>query len=75
MAVDRKLMAVDVDLGSTLVVSAPKAFFIAQMVRFEAPNRYVVSGDGQRFLINASVEEMSQTPITVVLNWPAGLRK
>jgi Tol biopolymer transport system component len=75
IAPDRKLMAVDVTMGSTFETSAPKALFQTQVVRYEAPNRYVVVGDGQRFLVNAPVEEVSQTPITVVLNWTAALMK
>ena len=68
-------MAVDVKLGSTFETSAPKTLFQTQVVRHEAPNRYVVTGDGQRFLVNSPVGEVSQTPITVVLNWTAALKK
>jgi Tol biopolymer transport system component len=75
IAADRKLMAVDVKLGSTFETSAPKTLFQTQVVRHEAPNRYVVTGDGQRFLVNSPVGEVSQTPITVVLNWTAALKK
>ena len=75
IAADRKLMAVEVSLTSTFGTSAPKALFQTQVVRYGAPNRYVVTGDGQRFLVNSPVEEVSQTPITVVLNWTASLKK
>lgn len=68
-------MAVDVKLGSTVETGAPKALFQTQVVRYEAPNRYVVTGDGQRFLVNSPVEQTSQTPITVILNWTAQLKK
>jgi hypothetical protein len=53
-------------------------------VLFEAPvdsattataNRYDVSADGQRFLVNAPVENAGPAPITVVVNWTAGLKK
>jgi eukaryotic-like serine/threonine-protein kinase len=36
---------------------------------------YDVSADGQRFLVNAVVEDAASTPINVVLNWTAGLKK
>ena len=41
------------------------------------PFRYDVTADGKRFLINtrAQLEEATSTPITVVLNWTAGLKK
>ena len=35
---------------------------------------YVPSSDGQRFLLNTQIEQ-PPTPITVVLNWMAGLKK
>ena len=35
---------------------------------------YAVSADGQRFLLNTSLEAGSP-PMTVVLNWPALLKK
>ena len=35
---------------------------------------YDVSADGQRFLIN-SVETDASAPVTLVLNWPAGMKK
>ena len=34
---------------------------------------YDVSNDGQRFLIDAAVEGPIQSPVTIVLNWQAGL--
>jgi hypothetical protein len=37
---------------------------------------YQVSADGQRFLINERLVATSQnTPITVMLNWAAALKK
>jgi hypothetical protein len=38
-------------------------------------SRYDVSADGQRFLINARVENVTPTPITIVVNWTAGLKQ
>ena len=37
--------------------------------------QYDVTADGQRFLVNTSVEQKVSSPITVVLNWTAGLKK
>ena len=36
---------------------------------------YDVSADGQRFLVNTLVEETASAPITLVVNWAAGLKK
>ena len=37
-------------------------------------NNYVVSGDGQRFLINSTIDE-TDAPINVVVNWTANLKR
>jgi len=75
IAPDRKLMAVDVKLGATFEMGTPKPLFQTQVSGFASPNRYDVSADGQRFLVNSSVQEQSRTPIVVILNWIAGLKK
>jgi len=36
---------------------------------------YDVSPDGQRFLVNTLAEEDAAAPITLVVNWPALLKK
>jgi serine/threonine protein kinase len=45
------------------------------LVRYDAPNRYCVSADGQRFLVNSPAEEASTTPITVILNWASEFKR
>jgi len=54
----------------------PKQLFQALLVSgFGWRNRYVVSLDGQRFLMLAPAGETVSPPITVVLNWPALVEK
>ena len=67
----RKLMAVDVRaVGATFQAGVPRALFEANLdPRTNVRNRYVVSPDGQRFLIIAPAEQAGPTPLTVVLNW------
>jgi hypothetical protein len=36
---------------------------------------YDVTADGQRFLVNTLVEAPPPPPITIVLNWTAGLKR
>ena len=36
---------------------------------------YDASRDGRRFLVNTQSGDLAATPITVVLNWTAGLKK
>jgi hypothetical protein len=38
-------------------------------------NQYLVTKDGQRFLVNRSVEDENSAPLTVVMNWDAAHRK
>lgn len=71
---DRRLMAVDVRPQQKFEMDAPKPLFQTQVARYEAPNRYAVSRDGQRFLVNSAVEETSHI-ITVVLNWTVDLKR
>ncbi|HEV8588252.1 MAG TPA: protein kinase [Pyrinomonadaceae bacterium] len=75
MTPERTLMAVDVKLGATFEMGTPKPLFQTSVSSFESPNRYDVSADGQRFLVNSSINETSRTPIVVIVNWAAGLKK
>jgi len=70
-----KLMAVEVKAGpSSLEAGAPRTLFEAPMVSEARRNRYVVTADGQRFLILTPLREAPGT-ISVVLNWTAGLKR
>jgi hypothetical protein len=70
---DNKLMAATVDgKGSRFEVGNVKPLFAT---RAGGPRSwYAVSPDGQRFLINTAPEQTA-APLTVVLNWTAGLEK
>jgi len=59
--------------GASFDVGAVKPLF--QMSTTGTNHRYAVSADGQRFLINSALEQATSGPITVVLNWTAGLKK
>ncbi|HYT31056.1 MAG TPA: hypothetical protein VEO37_00560, partial [Thermoanaerobaculia bacterium] len=74
IAADRKLMAVEVQTDPTLQADRPRALFETHV--FGAPViPYTVSADGQRFLFNTPTEEAFSSPITVVVNWTAELKK
>ena len=49
----------------------PKALFPASR-RFLTG--YSVTADGQRFLMNELSEDKQSAPVTVVMNWTAGIR-
>ena len=77
LAPDRKIMAVAVRGESTFESEAPRALF---QTRVSFPGsiyrmNYDVTGDGARFLVNTLVEGPGSSPINVVVNWPAGLKK
>jgi hypothetical protein len=75
IAPDRKLMAVDVKTGAAFEAGVPKVLFDTRIFQLTTlRNHYVASRDGQRFLINSRSEENS-APITVVVNWTAGLKR
>ncbi len=79
-APNETLMAVDFNAsGGTVQLGIPKALFRASVLGGTggAPTvawRWDVSKDGQRFLINTSLEEADASPITVLLNWQATMK-
>jgi serine/threonine protein kinase len=75
MTPERMLMAVDVKLGATFEMGTPKPLFQTSVSSLSSPNRYDVSAVGQRFLVYSSINETSRTPIVVIVNWAAGLKK
>ena len=70
---DRKMMAVSVKTGERFEAGTPKALFQTG-IGPGALNDFDVSKDG-RFLIPTQVEEVADSPLTVVVNWPALLKK
>ena len=77
MAPNRKLMAVDVNLGKgTLEAGVPKMLFPTSSLGYVGPrNLYECSGDGQRFLINSLKSDDVSIPVTVVVNWTSDLKR
>jgi hypothetical protein len=54
----------------------PQALFEMRVfIGFVTTSSYQVTRDGQRFLVNTPVEESASSPLTVVLNWTAGLKR
>jgi len=70
-----KLMAVPVKTeGAQFEAGLPRVLFEVRLPAL-LRNRYVVSSGGQRFLVNALVEQAQQGRITVLVNWPAALQR
>jgi Tol biopolymer transport system component/tRNA A-37 threonylcarbamoyl transferase component Bud32 len=71
---DNKLMAAAVNAkGSSFEVGAVKPLFQTHATAYRYS--YDVTPDGQRFLISTAPEQPGTAPITIVLNWAAGLKK
>jgi eukaryotic-like serine/threonine-protein kinase len=76
LKLDDTLMSVDVKTSAgEFQAGIPKPLFQAQLITGGWRNRYVISPDGQRFLMIVPASEAARTPITVVVNWPALLKK
>jgi Periplasmic component of the Tol biopolymer transport system len=79
MAPDSKIMAVEIKTEETLDVGVPVPLFTAHVPLLPLigndRNQYVVTADGQRFLVNRLVAEGVSTPITIVFNWPKLIKK
>jgi Tol biopolymer transport system component len=69
-----KLMVVEVQGGAALQSGVPLFLFQTPARVNPVQSEYCVTGDGKRFLFREPVGE-SSTPITVVLNWTAGLKR
>jgi Tol biopolymer transport system component len=77
-----KMMAVDVKFNqATFEAGIPHALFDAPTLQMSPPGpatrtgNYVVSADGQKFLLLLSAPTQLSNPVSVVLNWTTGLRK
>ena len=72
MAADRRLTSVRVTFGANgpPVLGAPLPLFRTESDNsFITRQQYVVSPDGQRFLINASTDAIDPPSIMLILNW------
>jgi Tol biopolymer transport system component len=71
---ETKLMAVEVNGAGAGFQVGPTRMISELSVRTNQRYPYDVT-QGPRFLVNAAVEKASPTPITLLVNWPALLKK
>ena len=75
IALDGRLMAVPIGLApnrQSLESGVPVPLFLTNIggaIQGAYKQQYVVSGDGQRFLMNSVVTQATPSPVTVILNW------
>ena len=76
IANDQAVMAVDVSTSPAFKAGIPQALFERTILPDDRNFRWDVTADGKRFLLNTVEAETStsSSPITVVLNWQAGLK-
>jgi eukaryotic-like serine/threonine-protein kinase len=75
VAPDGMLSAVAVTgRGPSIEFSAPQPLFQIPLKYSVLRNRYAVGADGTRFLVDTPMDEETAAPLTVVVNWRAGLR-
>jgi serine/threonine protein kinase len=75
IAADNQLMAVSISFvsgGASVELGAPVALFATILSRAAGPTykqQYLVSPDGQSFVMHAAVGEAHASPITIIQNW------
>ena len=73
-SLDGKLMSVDIQAGKGVQAGAPKELFETLPPTLSPGDFYDVSADGQRFLVTLPANQ-GTPPLSLVVNWTAGLRK
>ncbi len=75
VSLDHKLMAASLKLGTDSVEpSSPRELFPLPIVD-NGFSPYDTAPDGQRFLVRAVPQQQAAKPLTVIVNWPALLKK
>jgi hypothetical protein len=72
---DSKLMAATVDAGATLTAGVPQPLFGGRFQPGQRRNSYLVTPDGQKFVLLSPLGKDRIAPVTVVLHWPATLHE
>jgi Tol biopolymer transport system component len=78
LRLDRTMMSVELKSSSGFEAGLPASLFQtrSQTVAIGSSRaHYAVTNDGQKFLVNSIVERANLSPIQVVLNWTASLKK
>jgi hypothetical protein len=69
-------MAVDISTSPQFRPLGAHALFTAPVILITTDTQsYDVATDGKRFLFNTDATEIAPSPITVMVNWTAGLNR
>jgi Tol biopolymer transport system component len=74
LSLDATLMAARVDTANGFTAMIPQPLFVTSLEKSNF-RPYAVRRDGQQFLMAVPVDSRRTAPITVLLNWQAGLPK
>ena len=74
-ALDGKLMAAQVKGGASFEAGTPAPLFEFRAGGYLTTPYYSVTRDGKRFLLSTIVETVPNAPLTMVVNWTAGVKK
>jgi len=74
LTLEGKLMVVELRGGKTLQTGVPQVLFRTPAMVSPINSQFCVMADGKRFIFREPIGE-ANAPITVVLNWAAGLRR
>lgn len=69
----QNMMRVNVSAGESFEAGIPEMIFAPALRTITQHNRYLISPDGERFLLLSSLGDKTTPPTTVVLNWERGL--
>jgi len=72
-SLEQKLMAVDIQPGTTFQAGIPRALFQGQFAAGAASTKYMPDPSGQKFLVVAPMSRDALSPTTIVLNWFAAI--
>ena len=68
------MMAAGIDTAKEFSATVPQPLFQSGLMSTLNNHPYVVTRDGQRFLVPV-IDQSAASQMTVVLNWPAGVQK
>jgi Tol biopolymer transport system component len=77
LTADGRLMAAGVSPGVGFEAASPTPLFRTEAMNQDVvgtESQYAVTSDGRRFLVSSPVEGQRGDPLTVVLDWTAGLK-
>ncbi len=74
---DGTLLAVTIESTRAFEAGVPRTLFrtSTDAPQFNSGRQYAVAKDGKRFLMISRAEESRVAPMTVIVNWPATIRK